>query len=93
MEWTLEVVQVPVTDVDRSIAFYKERLGFALDHDTTAGEGSRFAQLTPPGSGCSIVVSTGMAEMAPGSQRGLQLVVADLRAASRRGRAHRADRA
>jgi uncharacterized protein YndB with AHSA1/START domain/predicted enzyme related to lactoylglutathione lyase len=84
MDWTLEVVQVPVTDVERAIAFYAGQLGFALDFDTTIDERTRFAQLTPPGSGCSVVVSTGMAEMAPGLQRGLQLVVADLRAAHAR---------
>jgi catechol 2,3-dioxygenase-like lactoylglutathione lyase family enzyme len=78
MDWTLEVVQVPVTDVDRAVAFYRDRLGFALDHDTTVAEGTRFAQLTRPGSGCSIVVSTGLVDMPAGSQRGLQLVVADL---------------
>ena len=81
MDWTLEVVQVPVTDVDRAKEFYAGKLGFALDFDTTVDEKTRFAQFTPPGSGCSIVVSTGMAEMPPGSQRGLQLVVADVRAA------------
>jgi uncharacterized protein YndB with AHSA1/START domain/predicted enzyme related to lactoylglutathione lyase len=81
MDWTLEVVQVPVTDVERAIAFYRGRLGFALDHDTTVDEHTRFAQLTPPGSGCSVVVATDVPGMAPGSQRGLQLVVADLRAA------------
>ena len=83
MDWTLEVVPVPVTDVDRAIAFYAGQLGFALDLDTALDERTRFAQLTPPGSGCSIMVSTGMVDMAPGAQRGLQLVVADVRAAHR----------
>jgi catechol 2,3-dioxygenase-like lactoylglutathione lyase family enzyme len=78
MDWTLEVVPVPVSDVDRAIGFYAEQLGFALDHDTAAGP-VRFAQLTPRGSGCSIVLGT--TDMAPGSLRGLQLVVRDIRAA------------
>ncbi len=75
MNWTLEVVVVPVSDVDRAIAFYRDRLGFNLDHDTRAAE-MRFAQLTPPGSGCSIVIG-GEQAMAPGTLKGLQLVVAD----------------
>jgi catechol 2,3-dioxygenase-like lactoylglutathione lyase family enzyme len=75
MDWTLEVVVVPVGDVDRAIAFYRDRLGFHLDHDTRAGE-MRFAQLTPQGSGCSIVLG-GEQAMVPGSLKGLQLVVAD----------------
>jgi len=75
MDWTLEVVVVPVSDVDRAIAFYRDQLGFALDHDTKAGD-QRFAQLTPPGSGCSVVLSE-PAPMPAGSLTGLQLVVAD----------------
>jgi catechol 2,3-dioxygenase-like lactoylglutathione lyase family enzyme len=75
MDWTLEVVAVPVSDVDRAIAFYRDQLGFTLDHDTRAGD-QRFAQLTPPGSGCSIVLS-GQPPMPPGSLKGLQLVVED----------------
>ena len=75
MDWTLEVVVVPVGDVDRAIAFYRDHVGFNLDHDTRAGD-QRFAQLTPPGSGCSIVLSQ-PSPMPPGSLRGLQLVVAD----------------
>ncbi len=82
MDWTLEVVVVPVTDVDRAKAFYAERLGFAVDHDTTVGPGARVVQLTPPGSGCSIVIGEGaVPEMPPGSLKGLQLVVADVHAA------------
>ncbi|MCW2690306.1 MAG: glyoxalase [Mycobacterium sp.] len=82
MDWTLEVVVVPVSDIDRSIAFYRDRVGFHLDHDTRA-PGMRFAQLTPPGSGCSIVLGdvSGEQAMAPGSLKGLQLVVADAAAA------------
>jgi catechol 2,3-dioxygenase-like lactoylglutathione lyase family enzyme len=75
MDWTLEVVVVPVSDVDRAIAFYRDQLGFHLDHDTRAGD-RRFAQLTPRGSGCSIVLSD-PPPMPTGSLRGLQLVVAD----------------
>jgi catechol 2,3-dioxygenase-like lactoylglutathione lyase family enzyme len=82
MDWTLEVVVVPVGDVDRAISFYRDQVGFTLDHETTA-PGLHFAQLTPPGSGCSIVVGNlpGASEMTPGSLRGLQLVVSDAAAA------------
>jgi catechol 2,3-dioxygenase-like lactoylglutathione lyase family enzyme len=78
MDWTLEVVVVPVSDINRAIAFYRDQLGFNLDHDTHA-PGMRFAQLTPAGSGCSIVVGDlpGGESMVPGSLKGLQLVVAD----------------
>ena len=78
MDWTLEVVVVPVADVDRAIAFYRDQLGFVLDHHTQA-PGMNFAQLTPPGSGCSIVIGElpGGPAMPPGSLKGLQLVVAD----------------
>ena len=82
MNWTLEVVVVPVADVDRAKAFYVGQLGFGIDHDTKISEGNRIVQLTPPGSGCSIVVGEGIVpDMAPGSLKGLQLVVPDLRAA------------
>jgi catechol 2,3-dioxygenase-like lactoylglutathione lyase family enzyme len=83
MDWTLEVVVVPVSDVERSKSFYAEQLGFRVDHDTKISEGNRIVQLTPPGSGCSIVIGEGefVPAMAPGSLRGLQLVVADIRAA------------
>jgi catechol 2,3-dioxygenase-like lactoylglutathione lyase family enzyme len=82
MNWTLEVVIVPVADVDRAKAFYAEKLGFDVDHDTTVSDGNRIVQLTPPGSGCSIVVGEGIVpDMAPGSLKGLQLVVPDIRAA------------
>ena len=82
MDWTLEVVVLPVSDIDSAIAFYRDKVGFALDHRTTTDH-MDFAQLTPPGSGCSIVVGTlpSQQEMAPGSMRGLQLVVADAAAA------------
>jgi catechol 2,3-dioxygenase-like lactoylglutathione lyase family enzyme len=78
VEWTLEVVCVPVSDVDRAVEFYAGKLDFALDHDSTFASG-RIVQLTPRGSGCSIVLGT--TDMAPGSLRGLQLVVNDVRAA------------
>ena len=81
MNWTLEVVVVPVSDVDRARAFYADQLGFHVDHENRTADGGRFVQLTPPGSGCSIVVGNGVVDMAPGSLKGLQLVVPDLRAA------------
>ncbi|WP_046468313.1 VOC family protein [Allosalinactinospora lopnorensis] len=82
MNWTLEVVVVPVSDVDRAKAFYSEKLGFNVDHDTRISEESRIVQLTPPGSDCSIVIGKGVVEfMDPGSLKGLQLVVPDIRAA------------
>jgi len=82
MDWTLEVVVLPVSDLDAAIAFYRDQVGFALDHRTT-NEYMDVAQLTPPGSGCSIVIGTlpSQQEMAPGSMKGLQLVVADAEAA------------
>ena len=91
MNWTLEVVSVPVSDVERAKSFYADQLGFAVDHDTrlsdVAGElaeeveDARFVQLTPQGSGCSIVIGAPGLDMAPGSLQGLQLVVPDLPAA------------
>ncbi|WP_319462329.1 VOC family protein [Micromonospora sp. RTP1Z1] len=79
MNWTLEVVVVPVSDVDRAKEFYADRLGFAVDHDTRIGDDIRIVQLTPPGSGCSIVIGRGaVPDMPPGSLKGLQLVVPDL---------------
>ena len=82
MDWTLEVVAVPVSDVDRAKEFYADRVGFAVDHDTRIGEGQRIVQLTPPGSGCSIVIGEGVVPpMPPGALKGLQLVVKDVQAA------------
>jgi catechol 2,3-dioxygenase-like lactoylglutathione lyase family enzyme len=82
MDWTLEVVVVPVADVERAKGFYAETLGFRVDHDTTIGPGMRVVQLTPPGSGCSVVIGEGVVpDMPPGSLKGLQLVVPDIRAA------------
>jgi predicted enzyme related to lactoylglutathione lyase len=84
MDWTLEVVLLPVADIDRSVAFYRDKVGFTLDHDTT-NEHMHVVQLTPRGSGCSIVIGDlpAQREMAPGSMRGLQLVVSDAEAARR----------
>jgi catechol 2,3-dioxygenase-like lactoylglutathione lyase family enzyme len=79
MNWTLEVVIVPVSDVDRAKSFYADRLGFNVDHDSRISEGNRIVQLTPPGSGCSIVIGEGvLPPMSPGSLKGLQLVVNDI---------------
>jgi catechol 2,3-dioxygenase-like lactoylglutathione lyase family enzyme len=78
MDYRLEVVQVPVSDVDRSKAFYTERMGFNDDHDTQVGDEVRVVQLTPPGSACSIVIGTGLTDERPGSAAGLQLVVEDM---------------
>lgn len=82
MDWTLEVVILPVSDIARSVAFYRDQVGFHLDHDTQ-NEHMHVVQLTPRGSGCSIVLGDlpAQREMAPGSIRGLQLVVSDARAA------------
>ncbi|MET9226038.1 VOC family protein [Lentzea sp. NPDC003310] len=78
MDWTLEVIVVPVSDLDRSKRFYEEQLGFKVDHDTTFNEDARVLQLTPPGSGCSIVMGKGIVKGEPGSLKGVQLVVSDL---------------
>jgi len=83
MDWKIELVAVPVTDVDRAKAFYVDQAGFHADHDHQVSETLRFVQLTPPGSACSIVIGTGTTEMTPGSQKGLQVVVADVEAARR----------
>ncbi len=81
MEFKLEVVVVPVSDVDRAKAFYTEKLGFPVDVDFAPNDGFRVVQMTPEGSGCSITIGTGLAEMTPGTIRGLQLCVADIEAA------------
>src|SRR6478609_8478087 len=80
MEMKLELVPVPVSDVDRAKAFYTEKIGFNADHDHKVKPGLRFVQLTPPGSACSIVIGEGTTDMQPGSQKGLQMVVKDTRA-------------
>jgi catechol 2,3-dioxygenase-like lactoylglutathione lyase family enzyme len=81
MKMKLELVAVPVTDVDRAIAFYKDKVGFHLDHDQKVSADLRFVQLTPPDSACSIVMGKGITKMKPGSQLGLQMVVDDAQAA------------
>ena len=81
VDMKLELVPVPVTDVDRAKAFYVEQVGFHDDVDVRVSDTLRFVQLTPPGSACSVVLGEGTTEMAPGSQQGLQMVVADAAAA------------
>lgn len=81
MDWKLELVAVPVSDVDRAKAFYTEQVGFNADHDHTVSDEMRFVQLTPPGSGCSIAIGKGIVEGEPGSIQGLQMTVPDVQAA------------
>jgi catechol 2,3-dioxygenase-like lactoylglutathione lyase family enzyme len=81
MDWKLELVAVPVSDVDRAKRFYTEQAGFVAEHDFQVDEGLRFVQLTPPGSACSIALGEGISDAEPGSARGLQLVVDDAHAA------------
>ena len=81
MQMKLEVVHVPVSDVDRAKAFYTEQIGFNADHDHQVNDELRFVQLTPPGSACSIAIGTGLTQMAPGSVEGLMMVVPDVQAA------------
>jgi catechol 2,3-dioxygenase-like lactoylglutathione lyase family enzyme len=88
MDMRLELVNVPVSDVDRAKAFYTEKAGFVEDNDATVSDEIRFVQLTPPGSNCSISIGTGLSDSEPGSVQGLQLVVKDIDAA----RAELADR-
>lgn len=78
MDFKLELISVPVSDVDRAKAFYTEKVGFNADHDHRVNEEIRFVQLTPPGSGCSISIGTGLSTAEPGSVQGLQLVVSDI---------------
>ena len=87
MDWKLELVAIPVSDVDRAKAFYVDRVGFNADHDHRVSDDLRFVQLTPPGSACSIAIGEGIMETEPGSVQGLQLVVSDADAA----RAHLQD--
>ena len=81
MDYKLELIAVPVSDVDRAKAFYVDQAGFNLDHDHQVSENLRFVQLTPPGSACSIAIGSGVTDAEPGSVKGLQLVVADADAA------------
>ena len=87
MDWKLELVVVPVTNVERAKRFYSEQIGFAVDHDTRIDDRMHVVQLTPPGSACSIAIGTGLVETPPGTVQGLQLVVPDIQAA----RAHLAE--
>ena len=81
MDWKLELVNVPVSDVDRAKAFYVDQVGFNADHDHQVSDDLRFVQLTPPGSACSISIGSGLSDAVPGSVKGLQIVVADADAA------------
>ena len=81
MDWKLELVPIPVSDVDRAKDFYTGKIGFNLDHDFSPGDEVRVVQMTPPGSACSIVVGNGIVDTAPGSIQGLHLVVSDIHAA------------
>lgn len=80
-DWKIELIILAVTDVDRAKAFYVDRVGFVADHDQTVSDTLRFVQLTPPGSACSIAFGTGLTDMEPGSQRGLQVVIPNADAA------------
>ena len=81
MDWKLELVILPVTDVDRAKSFYVDQVGFNADHDAVPFEGLRFVQLTPPGSACSIAFGNGITQAEPGTVQGLQIVVSDIEAA------------
>ena len=81
MDWKLELVVVPVSDVDRAKAFYADQLGFSVDVDHRPNESFRVVQLTPPGSACSITIGTGVSQVAPGTYQGLHLIVNDIEAA------------
>jgi catechol 2,3-dioxygenase-like lactoylglutathione lyase family enzyme len=81
MDFKLQLIGVPVTDVDRAKAFYVDQAGFNLDHDHTVSEDIRFVQLTPPGSACSIAIGKGLTQLAPGALDNLQVVVSDIRQA------------
>jgi predicted enzyme related to lactoylglutathione lyase len=81
MDWKLELIAIPVSDVDRAKAFYTEQVGFVADHDHTVSDEIRFVQLTPPGSACSIAMGRGVVDAPPGSVQGLQLVVSDIKTA------------
>src|SRR5919202_3491147 len=81
MDWKLELVAIPVSDVDRAKSFYTQQVGFNADHDHRVSDEIRFVQLTPPGSACSIALGTGISDAPPGTVQGLQLVVSDIEAA------------
>lgn len=81
MDWKIELVGIPVSDVERAKAFYTEQVGFVLDHDHKVSDDLRFIQLTPPGSACSITIGVGVIDTPPGSVQGVQMVVSDVQAA------------
>ena len=81
MDWKIELIAIPVSDVDRAKAFYTEKAGFNADQDHRVGDDIRFVQLTPPGSACSIALGTGITDAPPGSVKGMQMVVSDVKAA------------
>jgi len=81
MDWKLELVAIPVADVDRAKSFYTEKIGFVADHDHRVSDEIRFVQLTPPGSACSIALGKGVTDAPPGSVQGMQMVVSDVHAA------------
>src|SRR5882724_138562 len=81
MDWKIELVAIPVTDVDRAKAFYVDQVGFSADHDVQVNPELRFVQLTPPGSACSVAMGVGLTQMTPGSQQGVMMVVEDVKAA------------
>ena len=81
MDWKIELIAIPVSDVDRAKAFYVEKAGFNADHDHRVSDDIRFVQLTPPGSACSIVLGKGITDEPPGSVQGVQMVVPDINAA------------
>ena len=83
MDWKIELIMLPVSDVDRAKAFYVDQVGFNADHDVRVSEEMRFVQLTPPGSACSIAIGKGITDKTPGSVGGLQMVVSDIEAAHR----------
>jgi catechol 2,3-dioxygenase-like lactoylglutathione lyase family enzyme len=81
MDWKIELVGIPVSDVERAKSFYTEQVGFVLDHDHQVSDDLRFIQLTPPGSACSITIGVGVIDTPPGSVQGVQMVVSDIQAA------------
>ena len=81
MDWKIELVAIPVSDVDRAKTFYTDKAGFNADHDHRVSNEVRFVQLTPPGSACSIAIGTGISQAEPGSVQGMQIVVSDINAA------------
>jgi catechol 2,3-dioxygenase-like lactoylglutathione lyase family enzyme len=83
VDWKIELLGIPVADVDRSIAFYRDQAGFVLDHDHEVSDEIRFVQLTPPGSACSIAFGRGIVDRPPGSAQGIQIVVDDIEEAHR----------